>query len=203
MQQIVSSGRHHKTAQAGAVFPTRICVCVCVRMLAHVWHSSWWMNNIMGEWKQMYRCWHIIWYIAAWLNANAPWGNAHPGTPSWSWLLDTRGLTKYSSAMCGEHCCIASTQYARHITLPISLSLFCSCPLSLSTSSPLFSSFFFLFFPVSLLDHPLFGSVYLPLVILSLFPRPVFQFDCYSLTPFISALTSPLWLRLVIYPFCL
>lgn len=62
------------------------------------------------------------------------------------WLLDTRRLTRYSSAMCDEYCCITSTQYAQHISLLISLTL--SLPpvpsLFLSPSTPLF--FFFSFF---------------------------------------------------------
>lgn len=50
------------------------------------------------------------------------------------WPLSARGLTRYSSAMCGEYCCIPCTQYARHITLLISLTL----SLSVSSSYALF-----------------------------------------------------------------
>lgn len=57
-----------------------------------------------------------------------------------AWLLNTRGLTRYSSAMCSEYCCIPSTQYAQHIalliSLTLSLSVFLVCPRSLSTSLP-------------------------------------------------------------------
>lgn len=68
-----------------------------------------------------------------------------------AWLLNTRGLTRYSSAICGKYCCIPGTQYAQHIILLISLTLspsvFLLCLLSLSSTSPHLCSlvYFFLF----------------------------------------------------------
>lgn len=66
-----------------------------------------------------------------------------------AWLLNTRGLTRYSSAICGEHCCIPNTQYAQHIIflifLSLSLSVFLLCPSSFLNhclTSALSSTFF-------------------------------------------------------------
>lgn len=60
--------------------------------------------------------------------------------------LSTRGLTRYSSAICDEYCCIPCTQYAQHISHLISLLLsLTAClldPLSLSPSLPQFSLIF-------------------------------------------------------------
>lgn len=76
-----------------------------------------------------------------------------------AWLLNTRGLTRYSSAICGEHCCIPYTQYAQHIifliSLTLSLSVFLLFPLFLSPSLPHLCSliYFFLLIITPLFRH--------------------------------------------------
>lgn len=101
-----------------------------------------------------------------------------------AWLFNTRGLTRYSSAMCGEYCCIPHTQYAQHITLLISLTLSFSVSSSyaltpflhqcLPSARPLLLLFLF-YFPQS--PFPIIPFRLFTVHALSLYPWHLFPLD--------------------------
>lgn len=113
-----------------------------------------------------------------------------------AWLFNTRGLTRYSSAMCGEYCCIPHTQYAQHITLLISLTLSFSVSSSyaltpflhqcLPSARPLLLLFYFIFPNLPSLLSPLGCSLFMHYLCI---PGIFFHLICLSLS-FPSTLTK-------------
>lgn len=124
----------------------------------------------------------------------------HAGTHSDTYtemLANSKGLKMYSFAMCGEYCCIPSTQYAQHITLLICLTLslrvFPLCPLLLHhhlPSLPSSSSPFFLFPSLLSRSPPPVETVNLSLFILSFF-LPVL-FSSWICLPYLRLLLTQL-----------